>query len=246
MANRQPKNRTIRIHVDAQHKFHYTDLFDGADAATGVRLIDSDQLAWVLDSSIAPRCFQIDFGLINPFRNGVPFSLRGIDFIVSPKVSFPSTFAGNRILKYTVSLGNGWVDDPDVVPVPSDVVNPRPVDVAHPADCSISWMDPATEAAIKLDPAGMSANATNSGGLAMVTWQWAANQPDTGPFILQFLNPVNPVPDGWPKLPTASTSVNPSIILYLPTGLQTATPFRITTTKKDGNDTTQDGTLLMS
>lgn len=246
MQNRHPQNRTIRIHVDGQHKFHYTDLFDGADVSSGIRLIDGDHLAWLLDSSIAPRTFQIDFGLINPFHNGAPISLRGIDFIVSPKVAFPATFAGNRILKYTVSLGNGWVDDPDVVPVPSDVVNPRPVDATHPADCHISWVDASTEAAINLDPAAMSADATQSGGLAMVTWQWAPDQPDTKPFTLEFLNPVNPVPDGWPKSPTDSTSVNPSIILFLPKGLPTATPFRITTTRKDGNDTTHDGTLLIA
>ncbi|MGD0773583.1 MAG: hypothetical protein ABSC05_12245 [Candidatus Solibacter sp.] len=239
MPNRHPKNRTIRIHVDGQHKFHYTDLFDGSDAAHGIRLIDGDQLAWVLDSSIAPHTFQIDFDLINPFQNGLPISLRGIDFIVSPKVSFPAVFAGNRIVKYTVSLGNGWVDDPDVVPVPSDVVNLRPLDAPSPADCLISWVD-ANEAAIQLDPAAMSANATNSGGSAMVTWQWASKV--TKPFTLEFLDPI---PDGWPKSPTDSAGVNPSIVLYLPAGLKTATAFRITTTKKDGNDATQNGTLLI-
>jgi|GEM_PF-5371983 hypothetical protein len=243
MPNRHPKNRTIRIHVDGQHKFHYTDLFDGSDASTGIRLIDGDQLAWVLDSSIESRTFQIDFGLINPFQNGVPISLRGIDFIVSPKVSFPAVFAGNRIVKYSVSLGNGWVDDPDVVPVPSDVVNPRPRGAANPADCLISWLD-ANEAAIQLDPAPMTANATNSGGYAMVTWAWASKDPE--PFTLEFLAPVYPIPDGWPKSPTPSVGANPSIISFLPKGLQTATPFRITTTRKDGNDTSQDGTLLIS
>jgi hypothetical protein len=242
MPNRHPKNRTIRIHVDGQHKFHYTDLFDGSDAAHGIRLIDRDQIAWLLDSSIAPRTFQIDFDLINPFQNGLPISLRGIDLIVSPKVSFPAVFAGNRIVKYTVTLGNGWVDDPDVVPVPSDVVNPRPRGAVNPADCLISWVD-ANEAAIQLNPAAMSANATNSGGSAMVTWQWTAKQPDPKPFTLEFLAPI---PDGWPKSPTDSSTEDPSIILFLPKGLQAATAFSITTTKKDGNDTSQDGTLLIS
>jgi hypothetical protein len=98
----------------------------------------------------------------------------------------------------------------------------------------------ANEAAIQLDPAAMSANATNSGGSAMVTWQWASKV--TKPFTLEFLDPI---PDGWPKSPTDSAGVNPSIVLYLPAGLKTATAFRITTTKKDGNDATQNGTLLI-
>jgi len=168
----------------------------------------------------------------------VPANLNKAIELLEQSVKLDATFALSH-----ASLGNGWVDDPDVVPVPLD---PDFTSAAHPSKGFISWVDPSTEMDIQLDPAAMSADATGSGGVAMVTWQWGPDQPDTKPFTLEFLHPVNPVPAGWPKLPTASTNVNPSIILFLPKGSPTATPFRITTTKEDGNDTSQDGTLLIA
>ena len=237
MTNRPPQNRTIRIHVDRQHKFHYTDLFDdGADVAHRLKLINGDRLAWVLDSSIVERTLQIDFGPINPFQNGVPISLRGIDYIVSREVNFPLSWGGMRILKYTVSLGNGWVDDPDVVPVPLDQAFTAQ---DHSDQCWISWKDPSTEVAIQLDSAVMSVASTDPNG---ETWQWGPGQTDTRPFTLEFLGTI---PTGWPTSPIDSTTdAHPSVILYLPAGPQTS--FRITTTKPDGNDTHVKGTLVIT
>jgi hypothetical protein len=246
MASRPPKNRVIVISLDADNNFVYKDLFDGTDASSLV-LIKGDRLAWTLDSSISPQNFQVDFDVVNPFMRGRPVSLRGNGSITAPPLDFPfDSYSGNRILKYTVTLGNGWFDDPDVVPSPGD-----PVATGlefHPKGV-IAWVDPNTQDAIMLTPPDMTADATDAGGFAQVTWVWDKTQPNPQPFSLQFEPNIGPgIPSGWPTAEQDSTFLNgiPTIQLYLPEGYSTATSFTLTTMARNGNEISIQGTLLVS
>src|ERR1700683_1674279 len=109
----------ILIQVDPYTRvFHY--LTQNIDASTAV-LANGDRLVWVLDPLISERTFQIDFHAVNPFQPGSKVSLRGNVFVVWPAVLVPVT-AFNRTFNYSVSLGNGWHDDPClVVPEPPDL-----------------------------------------------------------------------------------------------------------------------------
>jgi len=243
MAGRDPKNRTILIGVDDERNFYYTDLFDETDAHT-LKLINGDMLAWVLDPSISPRTFQIDFGVVNPFHIGVPVSLRGIDYVVSPKVKFRNTYQGNRHLKYTVTLGNGWVDDPDVVPVPEDATLGGLITPPH---CDIFWTTP-DEIAIDIDPKDLSIQSGGNPPLAEMVWRWRSDQVDIQPFTLEFApDPGQLLPSGWPQGEQESSGYgHPTIDLFLPPGMATPTPFRIRTTTPDGMEVQKDGTLLVT
>lgn len=241
MPNRPPEDRTILVSVDPYTRdFHYKNQADNSDASS-LRLINGDRLIWVLDPAITPRTFQIDFGAVNPFDLGTPVSLRGIDGVVSPYVDFPTNYIGRRQLKYNVLLGNGWQDDPDVVPSPTDPGSTRELDVAspHPSDCLIKWTDPNTKVAISLDPSAMSAT-VDSTGLARVTWQWDPTQDNPQPFTLVFDG--NPPPP-WAGSSEDSTKIDPSIEEYL--GAGTAT-FTIYTSSINGVKIHQTGSLAIS
>jgi hypothetical protein len=223
--------------VDSKYHFHYNNLFDGTDASSLV-LIRGDRLAWMLDSAITPRTFQVDFDVVNPFKIGTAQSLRGADYIVAPTVDFPfTTYTGNRVIKYSVTLGNGWTDDPDVVPAPNDTVifgelfNP---------DGKIFYIDD-TESAISLEPPDMTADATGAGGYAKVTWQWRRDQQDVEPFSLKFVSP----PNTWPKneIDSSSSNGNPTVTLFLPPSMAVIR-FTITTTARDGSEIAYNGGTL--
>ncbi len=227
MASRAPKNFTIMISLDAQLNFIYKDLFSGNDASS-IAVINGDLISWILDASIPERELQIDFGLINPFKIFTNFTLRGEGQVVTPKVTFPSAYPGNRQLKYTVSLGNGLSDDPDVVPVESQLALVS--SLALTGDFKLKWVaaDPPYQTTT-LDPLNVTKSA--GGSKASVTWMWSVNAGDpTPPFSLAFTTP----PAGWPATATNSTDVNPAITLVLPPGVRTL--FTITTTSGDGGN----------
>ena len=237
MPNRLPTNRTIRISVDRKNNFHYHEVFsaEGEDASS-LTTINGDRIAWILDSAIEPRTFQIDFDEINPFQIFRRMTLRGTDYIVSEKVKFPDTYKGNRNLKYTVSLGNGWQDDPDVVPVPADAGT-----MVHGfmlvTDCKISWTDP-KYVAISLNPAEIVKNA--GGGQVAVTWQWDVGSTDpTPPFHLHF---DDPVPVGCQRETDSTNGV-----IALSPKASPKTRFVISTTTGDGSqDIGKDGYLTIA
>jgi hypothetical protein len=242
---RAPIDQTILIEVDPHTlKFRYKD--ESGEDARQVRVINGDRLIWVLGSSISDRTFQIDFGKINPYQLGRPFAMRGIDHLVSPEVRFPMDSSYNRFLKYSVSLGTGWRDDPDVVPVPADPFT----DIFRGGgpNCDIFWTD-VHESAIRLSTPHMEAQATNAPlDRARVFWGWRVGEPDIQSFTLTF-NPNDPdpaqLPPGWPRS-RESTDDNPRIELYLPKGFEAPRPFRITTTARDGETIYKDGDLLIS
>ena len=248
MALRQPKDFVIEIHVDRKRQFHYTDLETNTDASVLV-LIDGDTVEWVLHGFIFPRTFQIDFGTANPFQLGRTVSLRGNDSIMAPPLNFPfKTYPHNRLMKYTVSLANGWSDDPDIVPAPGDPTLHG--DRFLPAS-KIKWDDATTQVKIVLTQPDMTADATGNGGYAQVTWSWQTDQPNPQPFSLQFSAPAgqNTVPAGWPSAAEDSAIMNgvPAIQLYLPPGYNgEVTPFTVTTTDAGGNQISVSGTLLIT
>lgn len=221
---RSPKTFVIQVSLAPDQTFSYTDLFTKLDAST-LAVINGDQIAWVLDASIPERTLQIDFGAINPFHIFRTVTLRGNGQVIAPSVQFPATYTGNRQLKYTVSLGNGLHDDPEVVPVPNNGGAIHTIQIA--TDFRIEWTDDSDEA-ILLNPDEVTKSA--EGTQASVTWSWnvGANDP-TPPFDLTFTSP----PPGWPTSSIHSTDVDPVITLSLPPG--PTTKFTITTLTGDGS-----------
>ena len=224
MSNRPPTNFLIKIGLDSNLNFHYQELYSGKDAST-LTVINGDRIGWILDPSIPDRTFQIDFGIVNPFRIFRNLTLRGIGQIIPDQVvKFPLAYPGNRQLKYTVSLGNGLSDDPDVVPVETDGFLDS---LGLTTDFQIKWTDSNPQyQAITLTPDTLIKS--SGGGRSAVLWKWIVGINDPKPpFHLTFFNP----PFGWPT-DTDSTNIDPAITLLLPHGAQTA--FQITTTSGDG------------
>ena len=233
MGRTTPKNHNIRISVNSEGTFSYTNIYgDTPNDSKRLVVINGDRICWLLDSSIVERKFQIDFGLINPFDIGQPITMRGTDFIKSAKVVFPVNYPRDKNLKYSVLLGNGWMDDPDVVPVE---VDPTPAiltdGLAGTPDCYISWVDPASRMAIQLTHGTMSAHAGDS-----VTWEWDSTQSNPRPFTLVF---TSPLPPGWAGVP------NPVNFIVMRPGAGFAA-FKITTMDAAGNDTSATGTLTIT
>src|ERR1017187_10024555 len=81
---------------------------------------NGDTIQWKLDTGIQKQPFQISFSEVNPFNVGTSVSYRGNGTALSDIVNFNDNFVGSKVCKYTVTLNNGWFDDPDVVPVPAD------------------------------------------------------------------------------------------------------------------------------
>ena len=161
--------------------------------------------------------------------------------MASPYVSFPIAYIGRRQLKYTVTLGNGWQDDPDVVPSPTDPGSSIAVLAFGPPDPSIgliSWTD-ATKTAIQLNPAAMTAT-VKAAGLATVTWQWDPTQDSPQPFTLVFDG--NPPPP-WAGSSSDSTKIDPAIVEFLGTGSDT---FTIWTHNINGQSVKAIGSLAIT
>jgi hypothetical protein len=236
---------TILIQVDPHTRvFHYTNPPTGDDVKTIV-LVNGDRLVWVLDPLLPERTFQIDFDVLNPFRVGRAVSFRGSDFVVSPAVRLPVPYSADRGFKYSVSLGNGWQDDPRciVVPEPPDPNNPFEIMklVKVSTTDNISWTD-SSETAIALSTIDIAAQASGVSKTATVIWQWDPAQQDTQPFTLKFTPPLgNSIPPGWPTTPQTDPEC---ITLSLPPGAKT--PFRIDTTTPSQSPIVAVGTLVVT
>ena len=224
---RPPQNFLVQISLDSSFQFHYTELFTNLDASQ-LTVLNGDQIAWMLDPMIENRSLQIDFGIFNPFRIFHNVSLRGNGLVTGGTVNFPKSYTGNRILKYGVFLGNGFHDDPDVVPVESNLTLHNGA-LALAPNFKLKWTD-ATYTAIVVDP-GQLVLSAGSAGKATVTWKWSVTSADpTPPFSLAFTSP----PAGW-QAKTDSTGTDPAITLSLPPGPITPTQFTITTSSGDGS-----------
>lgn len=215
----------ILIEVDpVTREFSYTNQLTGDDA-DGIVLVDDDLLVWLLDPSLPERTFQIDFGVLNPFQAGTPVSFRGSDFILSAAVDLPENYIPTRKFKYSVSLGNGWKDDPTcfVVPDPPGGGGHHisALGLSPASTCNITFN--ANETAISVDNANLRSPLSGE-STAPVLWQWDPNQDDTQPFTLTLTFTGN-APAGYPQ-PLIQSDPE-SILLYLPA---CTANFTITTT----------------
>jgi hypothetical protein len=245
-------DHTILINVNPYTRaFSYTDPASrkNVDLST-IPLVNGDRVMWALDNSLPGRTFQIDFGALNPFHLGKPVSFRGSDLVVSSPVNLPAVYAQNNnpVFEYSVSLANGWKDDPlcMVVPEPTDPTfhfNALVQRLASP-DCTISWTN-ATETAIVLTPPAptdLSVNIAAKHTTATVIFAWGGDQVDTQPFTLEFLT----FPPGWPKGPLADNGTG-IIAPSRPTSGGAAVSFIISTNSADQSqkNITAQGTLTV-
>ena len=229
---------TILIKVDPYTRaFSYTELTTNVPAAT-ITLLRGDRVTWALDQSLPERTFQIDFGPLNPFHPGKPISFRGSDFAMSAAVRLSKVYPLNNssIFKYSVSLANGWTDDPHclVVPEPPDPHHFRNAD----QDCSISWTDD-SETAIILTPSPNVSLHTGTANSTTMVIGWADGQPDTQPFSLTFTTP----PNGWPS---GTISDGGSGLIAVPVTPHAAVTFTIATYAANHSAITANGTLTVT
>jgi len=234
MGPRPPRNFNIQISLDDKLNFHYEDLFTKDDASS-IKLIKDDRIAWTLHPSIQERELQIDFGPINPFTYGEILTMRGLGQVVTPAVYFPPDYHGNHTLKYKVSIGCGFSDDPDVVPVENpNGLNPT---LLQNADLEIDWVS-ASHEAITLNDLNVQKSA--AGAKALIIVRWKANAKPATAFSLLFTSP----PAGWPKPVAQSTVAKPAITFELPPGAKTK--YTIRTTADNGDEIEVSGYLTVT
>lgn len=195
--------------------------------------INGDTIQWALARSIKNQPFQVDFGLVNPFHVGSPVSYRGTKPVLSEAVNFPEEFLGSKLCKYNLSLGNGWSDDPDVVPVPADTVL-HPNQIRLGAECLISWhINNGAIAGITLNPPDLTSLSHQA-----VDWRWADGQPaDTADFSLTFASAV-------PDCPLTSESSARELVLT--PGKVAQTKFTIDVMDSAGSPWSNTGSLTVT
>jgi hypothetical protein len=213
-AKRVPAEFDIHVDVKKDGSFHYT-LKGGADAYT-IRPFNNDTVRWIVRVRGRKEPFTIEFPDFSPFgvHNKVFRSFGG--YTAPATVNVSPFYRGNLAMKYNVTLTNGWSDDPDIVPIPSDgladdreIINP-PILLSVGGD------------GLVISPPRMEMVA------GIVIWKWDDGVPESSrdDFDLQF-NPKPPahLPAGWPG--TGSTNGTQQLYLNLPKGDNT--PYTITT-----------------
>jgi hypothetical protein len=167
----------IQVSVDINGNFAYKA--DGIPDARSIRPHYGDTISWSVKLMGHPVPFQIEFPGFGPFG----FLNRAIHSVGNPtdpiKVTLPASYHGNLVMKYTVSLSNGWSDDPEVVPRPSDGKE------TNALGNQVILLSVENNALVIDKP-----NASFAKGL--VTWQWKDAPQDY--FTLTFASP----PPGWP------------------------------------------------
>jgi hypothetical protein len=167
----------IRVNAEADGSFKYSA--DGIPDASSLRPHIGDTIKWTATLMGFPTSFQVEFPGFGPF-GGVNQVVRSMFQTTDPlTVTVPSYYHGNLVFKYTVTIANGWSDDPDVEPVPSDGVATDAI--TQVISLSIVGGN------LTLD----NPNASFSEG--EVAWKWAQTPLDD--FSITF---DAPVPAGWP------------------------------------------------
>lgn len=116
-----PVSYLIHVHVDAHGKFTYTA--DGIPDASSLKPRNGDTISWSLRHMGVPVPFQVEFPGFGPFGVGTRV-VRSTFLPTDPlTVTVPKYYHGNLVFKYTVTMFNGWSDDPDVEPVPAVLID---------------------------------------------------------------------------------------------------------------------------
>jgi hypothetical protein len=166
----------IKVDVDAGGNFKYTA--DGIPDASSIRPRNGDTIVWSATFVGIPVPFQVDFPGFGPF-GAVNQVVRSMFQTTKPlTVAVPSFYHGNLVFKYTVTIANGWSDDPDVEPVPADAFD---ADDTQAISLSI------------VNQSLVLSNADASFSKGGVSWKWAPTPLDD--FSITF---DSPVPPGWP------------------------------------------------
>lgn len=178
---RVPVDHLIEVNADIHGNFEY--LVNGAAGGASIRPHVGDTISWKATLMHLPISFQVEFSGFGPFGPGNQV-VRSLFQKTKPlTVTVPKYYHGNLVFKYTVTLGNGWSDDPDIVPVPSQLLG----DVAQVISLSIDnntgmlLVDPSDAQFVKGE----------------VSWEWAGTPLDD--FSVTFDKTVS----GWP--PAASS-----------------------------------------
>ncbi len=171
----------IKVAVDLYGNFTYTA--DGIPDASIIRPLIGDTISWAVTWNGIPVPFQVEFPGFGPFAGGVLVT-RSTFLPTTPLTVFVDSHDPNLnfAFKYTVSTINGWSDDPIVVPVPSDGLNP--LDNLKIQMITLSVQNgnlTLTPEEASFDPGEVSC------------WQWAAGQTKDD-FTITFIDP----PTGWP------------------------------------------------
>lgn len=191
----------IDVHVDLAGNFTYSA--QGIPDATTIRPRNGDTLSWAVRHGGIPVPFQVEFPGVSPFDSGDQ-TLRSMFLPTEPQtVNIPSFYHGNRVFKYTVSIHNGWSDDPDVEPVPSDGIE---ADALKVQTISLSIVNDNL----------VLTNPDASFVLGQVAWNWLGQALDD--FTLTF---DAPVPAGWP--PETNSQMRKILLNLTTPGSQTYT-----------------------
>jgi hypothetical protein len=175
-----PVHHQIDVNADAHGNFTY--LVNGKTDGSSIRPKNGDTVSWSATLMGFPVPFQVEFSGFSPFGPG-NLVTRSLFQSTSPlTVNVPPYYHGNLVFKYTVTLANGWSDDPDIIPVPSDGVLPTAADYPNVISLSID-----SSYALALDKPNASY------GVGEVVWQWSTTPP-LDDFSLTF---DDKVPTGW-------------------------------------------------
>jgi hypothetical protein len=181
----------IEVSVDIDGNFTY--LSNGQDALT-LRPRVGDTISWSVKVLGVPVPFQVTFPDYGPFGivQRVVRSMHGHSLPATVTVS--PLYHGNLVFKYTVSVPNGWSDDPDVEPVISDGMDPNAQDQ--------------NVILLSIVDGNLLLNSDNASfPFGQITWKWDGTAQDD--FTLTFHDAV---PPNWP---TVATSQLQRIALYL-------------------------------
>jgi hypothetical protein len=176
---RVPVAYHIEVNVDYAGNFTYSAA--GIPDASSIKLSNGDTLDWSAKLMGIPVPFQVEFPGFGPFGPGKRV-IRSMFGATTPlTAALPSYYRGNLVFEYTVSIANGWSDDPDIETVPG---SPDNHDLATQT-VSMSIYN-STLALDKQDTPGFLKG--------LVKWDWAGTPLDDFTLTFDALG----LPAGWP------------------------------------------------
>jgi hypothetical protein len=191
---RVPVAHHIEVNVDFAGNFTYSA--SGIPDASSIKLSNGDTLDWSAKLMGVPVPFQVEFPGFGPFGPGKRV-IRSMFGTTPPlTAALPSYYRGNLVFEYTVSIANGWSDDPDVETVPAN-----PDNIVTTQTVSMTIYN-GTLALDKQDTPGFIKG--------LVKWDWAGTPLDDFTLTFDALG----LPTGWPL---STNSQSEKLVLNLST-----------------------------